>query len=239
MEGKVYTKQEMLENALRSNLNSGRWRAGDKLPSESELMRQYNVSRTLVRTVLTSLIHDGLIVSRQGKGSFVTTPGIHVHAPYKEKIRDQLERQGYVVKTQFFTLHREPTTPKLALILKMAAGEEVYVHKHIRFVDDQPFSISESYMPTALFPDLEHQDMTDTPLSEVFDRVYGYTVCSASETLEILYAPKDVAQWLDVAQGFPVLTLEQINYSENNVPFELNRIFFRADRTRLHFDYNR
>ena len=46
---KALTKQEMLEKALRDNLKNGVWNPKDKLPSESEMMRQYQVSRTLVR----------------------------------------------------------------------------------------------------------------------------------------------------------------------------------------------
>ena len=66
-----HTKQEMLEQALRGNLASGLWKPGDKLPSETELMQQYHVSRTLVRNVLATLIHDGLIESVHGRGGLV------------------------------------------------------------------------------------------------------------------------------------------------------------------------
>lgn len=236
---KVYTKQEMLERALRENLKNGVWKPKDKLPSESEMMRQYQVSRTLVRNVLTNLARDGLVKSKQGKGTFVSVPKIQAHAPYKEKIRSQLEQQGYLTQTQFSSLNKIPATPKLAYLLNVELDSDIYLHKHLRFVDHMPFSISESYMPANLFPDLENQDMEVSPLSQIFDEVYGYTVYSTNETLEIVFASSEIAKKLDVTAGFPLLELEQVNYSKDNVPFELNRILFRGDRIRLHFDYNR
>ena len=63
---RVHTKQEMLEHALRESLAEGKWKPGDKIPSETELVQQYHVSRTLVRNVLATLIHDGLIESIHG-----------------------------------------------------------------------------------------------------------------------------------------------------------------------------
>ena len=236
---KALTKQEMLEKALRDNLKNGVWNPKDKLPSESEMMRQYQVSRTLVRNVLTNLARDGLVKSKQGKGTFVSIPKIHAHAPYKEKIRSQLEQQGYLTQTQFASLEKISATPKLAYLLNVDLDSTVYLHKHLRFVDQLPFSISESFMPAGLFPDLELQDMEGIPLSQVFEEVYGYTVFSTNETLEIIFASADIAKKLDIAAGFPLLELEQVNYSSDNVPFELNRILFRGDRIRLHFDYNR
>ena len=44
---------------------------GDKLPSESQLQKEYNMSRVTVRSAMEELTAEGYIIKVQGKGSFV------------------------------------------------------------------------------------------------------------------------------------------------------------------------
>ena len=235
---RVHTKQEMLEHALRESLAEGKWKPGDKIPSETELVQQYHVSRTLVRNVLATLIHDGLIESIHGKGSFVLPKKIHAHAPYKQRIRDQLEQRGYLTENKVLEFKRVIATPKLASLLQTTEGSGIYFHRHIRFVGGQPFAISDSFLPERLFPDFESRDVYDTALQDILES-YGYQIASTNEFLEIAFASSKVAEQLEVSAGYPLLSLEQLNYSRDDTPYEINRILFRGDRIRLHFDYNR
>jgi DNA-binding FadR family transcriptional regulator len=57
---------------LRELIANGTFAPGDKLPSENELIRQYEVSRTVVREAISGLRADGILVTRQGVGAFVT-----------------------------------------------------------------------------------------------------------------------------------------------------------------------
>lgn len=64
-------KYEVVENWIKSKIESGMMVPGDKLPSESELMRQFGVSRNAVRQAANKLIKDALVESKQGVGYFV------------------------------------------------------------------------------------------------------------------------------------------------------------------------
>lgn len=57
---------------LRELIAKGAFAPGDKLPSENELIRRYAVSRTVVREAISGLRADGILVTRQGVGAFVT-----------------------------------------------------------------------------------------------------------------------------------------------------------------------
>jgi len=59
-----------LIDALRSDIESGRIRGGQKLPSEVQLTVKFGVSRTVVREALAALAADGLVETRQGSGAF-------------------------------------------------------------------------------------------------------------------------------------------------------------------------
>ena len=59
---------------LQEGISSGRWKPGDKLPSEAELCRELSASRVSVRNAIGRLAGLGLAQSLQGKGTFVRTP---------------------------------------------------------------------------------------------------------------------------------------------------------------------
>ncbi len=65
---------EQLKEILRSEILEGRWRPGDRLPTEAELCARYRVSRAPVRQALEDLAREGLIIRQRGRGTFVASP---------------------------------------------------------------------------------------------------------------------------------------------------------------------
>lgn len=65
---------DLVIDALRNDMESGRIGPGARLPSEKDLTESFNVSRTVIREAISRLQSDGLVVSRQGSGVYVTSP---------------------------------------------------------------------------------------------------------------------------------------------------------------------
>jgi DNA-binding GntR family transcriptional regulator len=67
---------------LRARIRDGRLPVGEQLPSLADLMRQYDVSITVVRMALRELRAEGLVTTHQGKGSFVrSAEGASIPSP--------------------------------------------------------------------------------------------------------------------------------------------------------------
>lgn len=64
-------KSKNVASLIKKEIEGGKWKDGDKIPSESELCKTYNVSRTSIRSAMNTLAVAGVIVTYQGKGSFV------------------------------------------------------------------------------------------------------------------------------------------------------------------------
>ena len=60
-----------LKNKIKRDIRTGILKAGDKIPSEAQLQKEYNMSRVTVRNAMEELAVDGYIIKVQGKGSFV------------------------------------------------------------------------------------------------------------------------------------------------------------------------
>ena len=78
---KIRASQEIVDQIL-ANIMAGTWAPGGKLPSENELGQLFSVSRVPVREALKKLQAMGVVVTRQGEGTFVTTltPGMFMNS---------------------------------------------------------------------------------------------------------------------------------------------------------------
>lgn len=91
---KVNITEQVFEQ-LKNNILAGRWKVGEKIPSETELAGIFGVSRSTVRQALRSLADYGLIEVRLGAGSFVKQQdtGLYINGMIRSKLekKDLLE----------------------------------------------------------------------------------------------------------------------------------------------------
>lgn len=66
-----HTKHEQVYRALERDLRTGRWKPGDRLPSEAELVRRFGASRITVGRAVRDLQRAGLVERRAGSGTYV------------------------------------------------------------------------------------------------------------------------------------------------------------------------
>ena len=65
---------EQIYEDIARRIETGEYKAGDKIPTETELLEQYGVSRVTVRRAMSRLVSENLLVKKAGKGTFVSMP---------------------------------------------------------------------------------------------------------------------------------------------------------------------
>lgn len=104
---------QQLKDILVDAIDSEKWKANEKIPSENELSSIYGLSRMTVRSVLTDLVKEGLLYRVQGKGTFVAEKIVTVSPSYIG-IREQLEKMGYEVETRIVECQEERSSETVA-----------------------------------------------------------------------------------------------------------------------------
>jgi len=226
-----------LEEILRGKISSGQWSPGSQIPSESELVSEYGLSRMTVRTVLSALLRDGLICRVQGKGTFVSEDKISAHSPGYIGIREQLEDLGYRTETKLLWFKRETADAKTAAALGTAG--EVFSVCRLRYADKIPISLHFSYIPCSAAPNLAAYDTESEQLCVILEKQFGLKMSSVSETLESVSAGAYEAEMLGVQKKHPLLLLEQTMKDSAYGTFEYARVLFRGDKIKLKFNYSR
>lgn len=219
-----------IREVLREDIKKGVLKRGDKLPSEDELASRYSVSRMTVRQGITDLIDEGLLYRRHGIGTFVT----HLHLErdhskltnfYEVSKMDGVEIQERVLKIEVL-----PAKLKVAKALDLLEGDQIIFVKTIRFSEDVPITIHETYFPYKLFSPLMEDGLLSRPqdLWSMYERC-GYKVKRAVQKLEARLADKNVASILEVDEGSPILYKERTIFAEDGTPIEFLYCYNRGD----------
>ena len=141
---KVLRPRQQVEEALRKAILSGQLRAGERLPAETELARQFSVSRPTIREALSALESQGLInkVPGAGGGSFVQTVDHHALGEVVQESMHNLLSLGSVSFEEVSHVRQYLEVPAASLAAENRTDEDVEELKAIieeqktRSVDD-------------------------------------------------------------------------------------------------------
>jgi GntR family transcriptional regulator len=242
---------------LRPPIESGEWPAGYKLPSESQLMAQFGVSRVTVRLAVGALRAEGLILTRQGRGSFVRDREANKRISSTRYQQDARYAKGRVAEpaTAFgsggaddrnrYRLERgfreERANQQVADLLGLTVGEAVLERRYVYYVDERPEQLCTSYLAMDLVRDTPVADPANEPwpggtVAQLAS--LGQAVTRVTESVRARMPSPDEASALRISAGVPVLVVTRRMFSgtERDQPVEAAvEVVLPADRIVLDY----
>ena len=225
---------QQLYDILRGKIVRGEWTPGDMIPPESELIEAFEVSRSTVRQVLGMLVDDGLIFRQRGRGSFVAHPTLEQAMTRIVSFTEDMHQRGFEPGTAVLSATILPAAPETARQLQIDPGEELALVRRLRLADGEPMSIEESYLVHRYCPGILQHDYADKPLRETLELDYGIRLVQARQVIRAIRASKELAAILEISSRVPLLFIERITFSQDSVPVEFLRLYYRADRYSLY-----
>ena len=234
---------QQLAAQLRERINSGELLPGAQMPTEAELMEQHQASRNTVRLALGRLRAEGLLTSRQGKGSFVRAEGpIKYYASLtgsrrrrreadrrRDTFAQQVEAQGKTPR-QVSTTEVIHADGELAEHLALAAGEEVGVRRRVMYADDLPVQLGNSYYPHSIVKGSKIMNPAD--VLEGTDQVLedlGYSPSHYEDEITWRMPSADEATTLHLDSGVPIGRLLRTSYDKNDLPIEVYEVILPSN----------
>ncbi len=223
-----------IESLIRNKILSGRLEAGEKLPSEDELTRQFGVSRITIRNALSHLQHGGLIVRNHGRGTFVAQ-----NIPVKKQfvltggLHDiMLDVQKYQVKPLGIEniVASEARYPRdVANFLTISMKDPIILLRRVRLLKATPIYFLENFMPQHYGQHISEAELAQKPLLKILKENIGLAVGRGEMFIEAVPADPDVAEILE-AQIFEPLILLTVHYwLTSGEPLEVVNCFMRPD----------
>ncbi len=226
-----------LTRIILEEINAGKWQPGERIPTEEELCREYNVSKITVRQAINNLSSEGYLLKVQGKGTFVT--GVQTEGCLAMRTRFTEEMFGKEVKAEKKILFSGQKTPPSDTREYLKTNERIYYILSKRVVNGKPVYLEESFIPYRLVPGIERLDFSRYSLYSVLQEKSIKKIFKVIQTIEISQASGENAKYLDVRKGVPVLIVHRLFLSSDNSPVAYTKFLGRTDRYKFQTEFER
>lgn len=224
-----------IRDTLASEIAAGRLGPGDILPSETELMRAWSISRITARSVIKALSNDGLIYTVHGRGSFVSQPRVTNVLPSLNSYSHDVAAQGMRAGSKVLQFHRLEADSDVATRLHISPGSPVIAFTRLHLANSKPVSISRtSLAAAALGRTQEHLTREALENHSLYDllRDLGVDLAGGEQEMSATAASKEQAELLELNKGDPLSTADRIVFRKDRMRIEYTRIWTRPDRSR-------
>lgn len=210
-------------------MTSGEYAPGRLLPSESDLVAEFDASRVTIRRALESLRDEGLLDARQGFGWFVATEPLQQSLGRLATIESQLAAGGIRPERRVLEFAFERATRPVKSVL---GADQVLRVKRLNLADGEPFAVVTVWCRADLGQNLSRADVERSPFYELLD----VPLKGATQTIGADAATVGDAELLGVPVGSPVLRCTRTTTDVDGRAVLLSEHVFAAHRTEFVVD---
>jgi GntR family transcriptional regulator len=222
-----------VEEVLRESIRDGKLGAGSRLPTEDALIAQYAVSRTTIRTAVQSLIAQGMVEIRRGKGTFVTQPIITQELTELTGFVEDMRALGKQPSAQVVDRRMVAASETVGRQLSVQRGTSVARIQRVRLADGVPISFDETYLPPQLGEKIMAEDLENQPIFTLLEHKFATPLLEAEYRLAAVAAHGTVSRALGIAAGSPIFLIERTTFSDHRRPVDYERLYYRGDHIRF------
>ena len=224
---------QQIKALILQSLQAGEWKPGEAIPSEMDLAARFRVSQGTVRKAIDELAADNLVVRRQGKGTYVATHAEqHVRYRFLKLMPDSgnLDSEG-PAQRRVIECKRTRAMAEVARALALRPGDAVVQVRRVLSFGAVPTILEDLWLPGNAFRGLSAQQLAGYhgPTYAMFEVEFGVRMVRAEEKIRAVAADASQAALLQVEPRSPLLSVERIAYTYNDVPMELRRGLYRTD----------
>lgn len=222
-----------LMEELETSIRNGVYKPGDKIMTEAEMAKEYGVSLITVRKAVGSLMEKGLVVRKQGKGTFVTKPKYSRNMKKLQSFTEMCEQMGVKPGAQVLENRLIMADKKVADRLGIEPGSNVVYISRLRLADGEPVQVEKSYFPLK-YAFLLEEDLNNGSMFECLKEKAGAKVASSEKMIELCRATAEEAALMDVKKGDYLLFVKSTAYDENGEPMYAGIQLINGDRFSLY-----
>jgi len=218
-----------LATILREKIISGRFVVGDRFPTEADLVVLYSVSRATVRGALQSLKDEGLIRREAGRGTFVSGMPEFTGTLKMDGTLNGLIAMGLATSPRLVDLQKVTVTPRQAEVLGMEPGTPAIRACRVRYYKNNPYCYIINTLPVDIGEKLSEADWESGSILKHLQTEHEIQLGDADEYVRATVADANLARWLQVRIGAPLLQVDYLIRDSKGRPVESPTIFYRSD----------
>ena len=215
---------QQLQRALRQAIETRQIGPEDALPPERDIAQDFQISRITVRKAIDGLVTEGLLVRRQGAGTFVCSR-VEKNFSKLTSFSEDMRARGRAPRSVWLRKSEGSVTPEEALTLRSSPGTPVYRFHRIRYADDAPMSIEYATVLASCLPSL---DAVESSLYEALERAGNRPVRALQRLRAVLFTAEQ-AKLLQIRERDAGLLVERVGFMKDGRAMEFTQSYFRGD----------
>lgn len=222
-----------LVSIVKRNISAGTLVTGDMLPSEAELCRSFDISRSTVRQAIGALEAEGLVVRKQGRGTFVAEPKMRRRTETVYSFTSEISAMGMTPSSTIIDFEIIDPTPDIVGVLELNGSDtKVYRFTRLRNVDGEPLILETSFYPCYIYPKLTRELLGTHSFYSLLYEV-GIVPASAVDSYEAVVLGRKEAELLRCKPGSCAFSVQRRTQTDAGITYEFTQSLIRADRVKL------
>ncbi|MCJ8323171.1 MAG: GntR family transcriptional regulator [Rhizobiales bacterium] len=213
-----------LQQLIRKAMVMGNIQADEPIPAEREIAADLGISRVTVRKAVSGLVDEGLLVQRQGVGTFVRG---RMEQPSTQLtgFTEEMAKRGMVPGVKWLDRSIGIATPEEAMSLNVSPGTEVSRLSRVRFGSGEPVAVEYTTVPRQFLP---FPNVVDTSLYDVLTES-NYRPFRALQRLRAELFNDEMAELLNLKVNSVALYVERQSFLKDGRGVEFTRSYYRGD----------
>lgn len=223
-----------IRDRIRAAISGGELAAGDKLPTEAELSKEFRTTRSTVRHALDRLVFEGLIVRQVGRGSFVAEKGVlrsPIDSRYCLTFEEQVALTGHVVTYRAPSLELVPTPRHVAQTLCIDPGSQVFKLERLRIAEQRVVGLEIRYLPYDIGRHVTGDMLTSKSAHNFVSDIIGERMPTIVVAVTAEIADAYVARLLEIPEGSAVMVRNNTHHAASGAAIVCGRSIYPGDVT--------
>ncbi|QWE13000.1 GntR family transcriptional regulator [Polynucleobacter sp. AP-Titi-500A-B4] len=219
---KSLTAYQEVKQKITEDLVRGRYPMGQALPAEKDLSKELDVSIGTLRKAVDELVAEGIVVRRQGRGTYVAEHDLKRLLYYFFHVVKHDADKKVNPRVELVSLTSAVANKEEASKLEIKEGAAVWRLVNCLYLDDKCVMIDQITLDKKRFQKLNRADYINREGSiyQLYQMKYGQTVVRSSERLRAGLAGKQFSEWLGVKPDSPVLIIRRVALGIQDEPLE-------------------
>jgi len=228
-----------LRQIIRNKIINNEWVNGDEIPTELELCKQYNLSRSTVKQALSALVNEGLLIRQKGKGTFVTRKRVSDNLLKDPSLFKQILEQGLKPSTTLISAKYEMPDERTSNLLNIEPNNNICVIKRIRLANDEPLVLEWNYIVPKWDGELLEKINYDKDIAiyDYIEKTNNIKLSFFKTTAYPVFLDKYEKKLLQIDHTPPGLIIETLSYCDDT-PIMLNKRLFRGDSCSIYLEHS-
>jgi len=222
-----------LKNLIVNDIKTGQLKPGDMLMTELKLGELFDLSRTTVRQAVMELVNEGYLYRIKGRGTFIAKPKLLQDFMRKiESYDEQMKRLNMKPRTIVLANEEIAANEDVANALNLDIGNSVIVLKRLRYANEEPIVVLDSY----LIMDCREvllSDMTTTGMYACLARNEKTTIRRVIRRFEAVAANAEIGNYLAIDKGHPIQRVTTVGFNLDGKPIEYSIANYRGDKNQF------